>query len=229
MRRPNRNYFITMPRLRLFERKNCPVPTCAGWAIILTSIALLTVIGTVSIVPFLASDAPVNADALIIEGWLPDYCLEHVAKVSKKNPCSRIFVTGGPLESGSYLKEYLNYAVLGAATLRALSVPDSLITPVAAIYSPVDRTYASAMAFKNWLDSTRCPLRSFNLCSQSTHTRRSALLFRRALGKTFTIGAIAIDDPDYHPLFWWRSSKGFRLVIDESIALLYALFFVTLH
>lgn len=212
---------------RLITRKPCYLPTGAGWVFVSFSLLLLLTLFSITIHPFLAPCTPLEGEALIIEGWVPDYCLESVAHLFDRNHYRAIFVTGGPLESGSYLKEYKNYAALGAATLRILLIPDSVIVAVPAAHTPVDRTYTSAAAFKKWVDSTRCPFRVFDLCSQATHTRRSTILFKRALGKSFKIGSIAITDPDYDPRFWWRSSKGVRSVIDECIALLYALLFIT--
>jgi hypothetical protein len=218
-----------MKHPKLLTRKTILLPTAAGWTVIGVALFALVFGGTVSIVSFLSPNAPIASKAIIVEGWLPDYCFNEVAALLKDGTCSKVFVTGGPLETGSYLREYRTYAALGAATLRALAVPDSMMIPIPAAYAPTDRTYASAVAFGKWIDSTQCPLRSFNLLSQSTHTRRSALLFKRALGKSFSIGALAIADPDYQPGWWWRSSKGFRSVVDESIAFCYALFFVTMH
>jgi hypothetical protein len=213
----------------LIRKKTCYLPTGAGWIVVFIFLATPILIYICSIHPFLASTRPIQGDALIIEGWVSDYCLESAALLIDRKPYRTIFVTGGPLESGSYLKEYVNYAALGAATLRILAVPDTRIIAIPAAHSPVDRTHASAVAFKKWVDSTNCPLRRFDLCSQATHTRRSALLFQRALGKSYRIGTIAINDPDYDPEIWWKSSKGVRSVVDETVAYLYALFFIAIH
>ena len=213
----------------LFTRRPCYLPTGAGWVSILSISVLLLSFVIFSIHPFLAPFRPVGGDALIIEGWLPDYCLESAARLFNQKPFKTIFVTGGPLESGSYLKEYRTYASLGAATLRALSIPDSCIITVPAPFTVIDRTYTSAVAFKKWVDSANCSFTTFDLISRAAHTRRSALLFKRVLGKQYRIGAIAVAHPDYNPQCWWRSSTGVRSVIDESIAYLYALLFITFH
>ncbi len=211
---------------QLYKRRQCCVPTTAGWFFILSiTIAFISVI-FFYIHPFLSPSKPINGDALIIEGWLPDGCLESAAKYFHKKNYKVIFVTGGPLESGSYLKEYHTYAFLGAATLKALSVPDSSIIPIPAPFTITDRTYTSAVAFKKWIDSTKYSFKNFDLISEGTHTRRTVLLFKRALGKQYRIGSIAIPNPNYNPKQWWRSSTGVRAVIDESIAYLYALLFV---
>lgn len=179
-----------------------------------------------SIHPFFACNYPLPSDAIIIEGWLPDYCFKKAADIFYSQPAiKKIFITGGPLEKGSYLAEYQSYAELGKASLLKLSLPDSQLIAVPACYSSVNRTYASALAFKEWIDSSGCRISRFTLLSESTHTRRSLLLFRRALGKKYSIGSIAIVSKNYQPRFWWRSSNGVRAVLDETVAYLYALLF----
>ncbi len=209
----------------LFRKKECCVPTGTGWFLILFFFLAVSFSFMSSIHSFLAPIKPVPADALIVEGWLPDYCFVAIVKKYHDKPV-KVFVTGGPLESGSYLKEYGTYADLGAATLSELSYPDSLIIPVPSDLVNVDRTHASAVAFKNWIDSTGNPLKRFILYSHSTHTRRSALLFRKALGKGYKVGSIAIVNRNYDTSRWWTSSEGVRSVIDELVAYVYSLFFV---
>jgi hypothetical protein len=37
------------------------------------------------------------------------------------------------------------------------------------------------------------------------------------------VGVFAAKDLDYDPQRWWMSSNGFRMVMDEAIAYVYAL------
>lgn len=210
----------------LFLKKTLTVPTIAGWCAISLVFILCFSGAMITVHPFLAPTRPNGAGGLIIEGWVPDYCFEEAVIRYKKGNYQQILITGGPLESGSYLKEFKTYATLGAATLDRLAIPDSCIVPVPAPHSPVDRTWNSALALKRWLDSSGCMLTTFDLLSQSTHTRRSRLFFRRVLGKRYAVGSIAVKDPDFNHAAWWTSSKEFRQTVDESIAYVYALFFV---
>ena len=212
---------------RFFKKTICYLPTPAGWicGVALTICFIGFLVMTVH--PFLAKNNLIQSNTLCVEGWLPDYCLEAVATLYRGHKYSRIFITGGPLDNGSYLKEYKNYAALGAATLRKLGIPAEVLIEVPAPYTRVDRTYTSALALKHLLDSTHLPLHKCNIVSHSTHTRRSTLLFRLAIGKKCSIGSIAIPDRTYNSRFWWKYSKGVRSVIDESIAYFYALLFIT--
>ncbi|MFP4014936.1 MAG: ElyC/SanA/YdcF family protein, partial [Chitinispirillaceae bacterium] len=202
-----------------------PFPTIWGWLLI--SIFSLAALWTVLKFShsFLAVSKPVNGEILVVEGWVPDDALEKAAEQFRRGTYRFIAVTGGPLDQGSYLIEYGNYAQLGAATLSKLGIEDSLIVPVSAPAVSRDRTFTSAVALKNWLQKSGEEIGSLDLCSFDAHSRRSALLFRRALGKELKVGVIAIPDPSYDSSNWWRTSMGFRMVVGEGIAYVYALVF----
>lgn len=221
------NYYknvITM----LLKKRVCVVPTVWGWLLIVVIFASLSLPALLSLNGFLSPTKPQQHGTLIIEGWIPDYCFVYIAKLFlTEKRYNNIIVVGGPLEEGSYLIAFKNYASVGSATLRALSIPDSSIITVPAPLTPKDRTFSAAAALKKFIDSTHYSVNTFDLCSHATHTRRSALLYRKALGNEYHIGSIAIPNREYNPRYWWKTSSGVRSVIDESIAYLYALLFVT--
>jgi hypothetical protein len=134
----------------LFSKQLINVPTTFGWFLLLTCFLTIVFIPVFKIQSFLALSKPVNSKVLIVEGWVPDYCLEQVCTLYKAQKFTTIIITGGPLEQGSYLKEYKNFATLGAATLRQLGIPDSILIVIPAPYVQKDRTYTSATAFKKW-------------------------------------------------------------------------------
>ncbi|NLG34146.1 MAG: hypothetical protein GX548_02200, partial [Lentisphaerae bacterium] len=70
--------------------------------------------------PFLARQAPVASDTLVIEGWLGDELLEQAAGWAASNGVKRIFLTGGPIETGSYLVEWKTLPEMTKARLEAL-------------------------------------------------------------------------------------------------------------
>jgi hypothetical protein len=85
----------------------------------------------------------------------------------------------------------------------------------------LDRTYASALALKNWLGSHGVVETNLNVISLGPHSRRSRLLFEKALGKDYKVGIIAIENQEYDAKQWWASSAGVRSMLDEIIAYLY--------
>jgi hypothetical protein len=172
---------------------------------------------------FLSKNSPVHAKVLILEGWLPDYALKEGMQKFKEGEYEQVFTTGGPLESGSYLKEYRDYAHLAKATLVAMGMDEQEVIAVAAADVKRDRTYHSALALKRWIEVNKIEKKRLDLASLGPHSRRSAILFQKALGEDYEIGSIALAPEDYDPEEWYSSSEGVRTTIDELIAYIYVM------
>jgi len=171
---------------------------------------------------FLAVNDPVAGEALVIEGWAPDYALEEVITEFRRHHYTRLYVVGVPLEQGAPLSEYKTYAELGAATLLKLGLDRDSIQAVPTPAVRQDRTYASALVLKQWLQLHNAVPAELNLISFGAHARRSRLLFQKAFGPDTRVGVIALENRDYDPAHWWQSSQGVRTVTDELIAYGYA-------
>ncbi len=214
-----------MALLGLFRRKEFYLPTLRGWILLLV-LCIGTFLGIVrGLFWFLAPTEPTDAQILVVEGWLPDKALETVVNEFRIRNYRLIVTTGGPLREGSYLSAYRTYAELCAASIRKLGIQDSQLVAVPAPHVREDRTYTSAVALKRWINRSGADVRSLNLYSLGAHARRSRLMFEKALGPDFTVGVVAVSDPDYDPHQWWTSSNGVRDVLDEAIAYVYASFF----
>jgi hypothetical protein len=173
---------------------------------------------------FLSVNDPVPDGVLVVEGWDPDYALEAVKLESERNSHRTVYVVGGPLERGEPLSEYRSYAELGAASLLRMGMSNDVVQAVPAAYVRQDRTFAAAVALEKWLRQHNSIPRTINVISVGPHARRSRLLFQIAFGSGTQVGIIAIEDRSYDPQHWWRSSQGFRQVVDETIAYFYARF-----
>jgi hypothetical protein len=209
----------------LLRRRECVVPTLRGWLLFLILCLALGMVAVKRVQPFLAVTDQIRGEALVVEGWEPDYALEEVIAEFHKNGYSKLYVTGGPLAIGSHLSEYKNYADLGAATLVRLGLSPDVIQAVPTPPVRKDRTFAGAVELKNWLQSHSVATTNFMLMSMDVHSRRSRLLFEKGLGKGSTVGIIAIASRNYAANRWWTSSEGVRAVTDEAIAYLYARIF----
>ncbi|MFZ5515502.1 MAG: YdcF family protein [Candidatus Zhuqueibacterota bacterium] len=198
--------------------------TIYGWLFLLITLFGLTVFFLFTIHPFLAPDQPVKSEILVVEGWVPDYVFEIAKAEFLANNYRLLVVTGEPVEKGSYLTEYDNFAVIGAATLIRLGLKPEQVAPVPAPYVVRDRTYETGLALKVWLQQSGQSVAAINLMSLGTHARRSRLLFERALGEQIKVGIIAASDLDYNARRWWRYGDGVRTIISEAIAYGYAKF-----
>ena len=223
--RATSNQNLSMASLGLVKRKNCRVLTIRGWIVLFIVATAILLIAIPAVHPFLAVDHPVHGEILIVEGWLPDYAMEEAMREFKAQRYNLLVTTGGPLMGGSHLSEYKTYAELGAATLKKLGFDEKLIVAVPAQSVIEDRTYASAVALKNWLLDSRSAVKSLNVYSFGPHARRTWLLFDKVLGDKIAVGVIAAEDRSYDPRKWWTSSNGARSVIDEMIAYCYARLF----
>ena len=209
--------------LGLIQRKERLGLTLRGWFVLLFGVGGAFVFAVVEVHSFLALNQPVEGDILVVEGWLPDYALEEAVSEFGKKGYSLLVTTGGPQAKGDYLIKYGNYAELTAATLKELGLDEEMIRAVPALGVKKDRTYASAVALKEWLSASGLNVKAINVVSLGCHARRTWLLFEKAFdGANVEIGVIAEPNRDYDSERWWRGSQGVRSVIGGSIAYLYA-------
>lgn len=199
------------------------MPTWRGWLLLGVIFLTLAFAAIWAAYPFLAVTDTKPGGVLVVEGWASDYALEAAVAETKQFSYERVYVTGGPIEQGGPLSNYKTYADLGRATLLALGMSTNLVQPVPGPRVKQDRTYASALAFRKWVDEHGIQLTRVNVLTVGPHARRSRLLFQKSLGDV-PIGVIAVAEPDYDARHWWRSSQGFRIVTSEAIAYLYARF-----
>jgi hypothetical protein len=172
--------------------------------------------------PFLAVNAPVSARVLVVEGWVPDYAMEEAVREFRRGRYERLFTTGGPLEGGSALAAYRNYAELAAANLATLGLGTNRVTAVPSSVAHRNRTFGAAVALRDYWKAQGGNVEALNLLTVGAHARRSRLCFRRALGPGVTVGVLAVEDRDYDPRRWWGFSEGLKTTLGEPIGLLYA-------
>ena len=174
---------------------------------------------------FLAVTDRIPAETLIIEGSIPTYTLNQAASEFASGHYQRVLVvrpvydTVDKYESGRYSGDYM------AASLVQCGVPHDSVDTLFCSVVEKDRTYHSALAVKHWLEQNGVWVKSIDVATLGPHARRSRLLYEKAFGKDTKVGVIALQDKNYDPNHWWRSSEGVREVLGEGIAYIYARFF----
>jgi hypothetical protein len=178
--------------------------------------------------PFLAETHRVNSDTLVVEGWIHEYAIRGAVEEFRKGSYQRVLSTGGPVVgNGGYVNDYQTSASVGADELKRRGVPSQMVQMVPSRVMNRDRTYASAVALREWFREHDMTMSSLNVLTEDTHARRTHLLFEKALGKNVRVGIIAVPNPDYNARRWWKYSEGVKDVVSEGIAYLYArLFFI---
>ena len=174
---------------------------------------------------YLSPNEAISTKVLVIEGWLDDFALEEAYHLYLENDYELLITTGGPLEIGYLATHFITSADLAKATLLELGLDSTKLIAVPRKHVLKNRTYQSAIALKNWIDTTHPDIDSFNLVSLGTHSKRSLFLFRKALPDK-QIGIIALRDQRFDPEEWWKTSKGTRTVITEAIGYFYVFFFM---
>jgi hypothetical protein len=100
-----------------------------------------------------------------------------------------------------------------------------LVQPVPSPTQYRNRTYASALALRQWIELHKVGVTGFNLMTVGVHARRSQLLFQKAFGDKVRVGIIAVPDREYDARRWWQYSEGVKEVISEGAGYLYARLF----
>ncbi|MBU6410012.1 MAG: YdcF family protein [Verrucomicrobia bacterium] len=212
--------------LGLLLRKERWGLSARGWLVLLLLLVLAAFTFLAEIHPFLAVTRRVNANILVVEGWLDPYGIDAAVKEFKAGHYARIYTTGCPIEGAAlYRDSATNFAQQGADHLKAAGIPVPLIQMVPSTVWNRDRTYYSAIALRDWFLRHHLRIRNFNVLTEDAHARRTWLLFHEAFGPNVRVGIISVPNPDYPPRYWWKYSEGVREIIDETIAYIYAKFF----
>ena len=199
--------------------------TLKGWLLTICSFMAITIFLGFNIYSFLAPVAPIKAEALVVEGWIDDDGIKSAIAHFQQQDYQILITTGTPLTRGSYLSEYQNFAQLSAATAVKLGFDRGKIAIVPTPPIERDRTLASAIAVKQWLQQNQPQITAINVYSKGVHGRRSWLLYREALKPEIKVGIISHTPTSYDARSWWKSSEGARETLSEAIAYVYAKFF----
>jgi len=196
-----------------------------GWLIVLAGVSLTFYVFLSGIYPFLAVTHRVNSNILVVEGWIHEYAIRAAVEEFQSNSYERVFTTGGPVVGiGGYINDYQTSASVGAELLKKDGLANEFVQMVPSRVMDRDRTYGSAVALRNWFREHNMPVHSINVVTEDLHTRRTRLLFKKALGHDVAVGVIAVANPDYDSTHWWRYSEGVKDVFSEGAAYLYAKF-----
>lgn len=210
---------------KLLKKKECYRLTWFSLFIIALTIFFLFRFFRERIYDYLSPNEPIASKVLVIEGWLDDFALKEAYALFLENDYELMITTGGPLEIGYLATHFITSADLAKATLVQLGMDSTKLIAVPRKHALKKRTFESAIALKNWIDTNNPEMKSFNLVSLGTHSKRSWFLFQKALPDK-EIGIIALRDQRFDPEEWWKTSKGSRTVITEALGYFYVFFFM---
>ena len=204
-----------------FKRKEIWVPTWKAWLLFLALCAAFVFVALRYTPGFLAPVKPLGAPVLVVEGWISDHGLERAIQLSASNRYAVVITAGLGIQKGMDISHYGNYAELAASRLTNMGFTGTNLLKVPGPDVPKDRTYHTALLVRNYL-LTNTTHRSFDILSDSVHSRRTWLLYKIACEPEIKVGVIANPTPDFDPKTWWKTSNGVRIVLNEAIGYLYA-------
>lgn len=189
----------------------------------------LAVAAWLNIYPFLAQTQRVDADILVVEGWVQFYVIREGVKEYNSHPYRKVFTTGGPVAgNGGYVNDFQTSASVGAESLVRAGLPADVVQMAPSRVIGRDRTYNSAVALRDWLREHHEQARSFNIVTQGAHARRTRIMFQRAFGPEVNVGVIPVLSPDFDAKHWWYYSEGTEEAVSETMAYVYAAIFFPL-
>jgi uncharacterized SAM-binding protein YcdF (DUF218 family) len=207
----------------LLNRKQRWSLSWRGRLVLALALLLVGALCIKGVYPFLAITHRVNANILVVEGWIHEYAIRAAIKEFQSNHYQRVFTTGGPVVgSGGYINDFHTSASVGADLLEKNGLANGLVQMVPSRMMDRDRTYGSAVALRNWFRDHNMAVHSIDIVTEDLHARRTRLLFQKAFGKDVHIGIIAVANVDYPANRWWHYSEGLKDVLSEFAAYLYA-------
>ena len=211
-------------KIRITVVKKARRLTLIGWLLVMFACVSLFYIWMVTIHDFLMVNKPVKTHILSIEGYMLDSILDSIAGTGLKQDSLVFICAGFPVDKGFMCPGYSNQAFYNADILKSKGVDSLRVIPAPANPTNTDRTYTSALAVKEKLESMGYASGKINVICCGTHARRSWLLYRKAFKPNWEVGVISYTDSLYGEA-WWHSSEGARAVVYEMFAYLYCVLF----
>lgn len=208
--------------LGLCRRREAWCLSLRGWLLLLSLVTTFILWIFLWSHGFLAMTERKDASVLIVEGWVPDYVLKLGYEEYAAHYYQHVITTGGMARGWAELEKDDTYARLAAARLLHFGVPREILEAVPAMQVQRDRTYASAMALREWIEAHGNRVTKINVLTLDVHARRTRMLFQKALGPGVEVGVLAIGNKEFDPAHWWAYSEGVKEMLSEGAAYLYA-------
>jgi uncharacterized SAM-binding protein YcdF (DUF218 family) len=215
-----------MKKIKLVSKRYRWGLTWSGRIVIAVLLFILLVIYVRRIVPFLSEQQSVSAKVMVIEGYVPDYAYPEIIKTFKTEKYEYIITSGTTYDQGFYISGVETAAGLIRNSLLALGFDSTKVIAVP-VPSGVfkDRTYNSAVYSYKYIREHWPDIRAVNIVSQGPHARRSKYLFKLVYEPEIKVGNIVVNPVGINRYNWYKSSRGFKGIINETISYFYVLFF----
>jgi len=215
-----------MKRIQLANKCERWGLTIYGWLLVFV-FSILLIFGFVkTIVPFLSAEETVDARIMVVEGYVPDYAYPDIIRIFYEDDYELIIASGTSFDQGFYIAGMKTAAELIRNSLINLGFDSTKVVAVPVppdVYK--DRTWHSAWYTFNYIRESLPDVESVNIVSLGPHARRSKYLFEMVYEPEIRLGNIVMPHHSVKSGDWYKSSRGFRTVINETIAYLYVKLF----
>jgi uncharacterized SAM-binding protein YcdF (DUF218 family) len=220
-----RRRFVWARRLRLFQYRTVWCPTLLGTFCLLIVLALPLVWWSINGEAFLSANCRLNAEVLVVEGWIGSDGVRAAATEFTRNGYQYIVATGGVPTTEGWEKSGWSYAEGAYNELVRLGVPEQKIIFAPSKSTEIQRTYESARAVAGVLAAKNIHPQAVNVFTLGPHLRRSCMVFSKVLGTMTKVGGIDWVPPDYFGIPWWRSSGRAKNLLGETTGYFYEALF----
>jgi hypothetical protein len=167
--------------------------------------------------PFLAVTKRVDADLLVVEGWIPGYMLGPAAEEFHRGKYTHFLVSG--LENDPADRHASDPdALRTTARLEALGVPRNALVACPAPFARWMRTSKTAHAVRDKVVERGLKPTGVNVITAGPHARETWVAYEHAFGDSMPVGIISIPKNNYPADRWWTSRQGLVWVPKDFIA-----------
>lgn len=169
--------------------------------------------------PFLAVTRRVDADILVVEGWIPDYMLPATAQEFQQGGYRRLLVSGlenDPEDPNANTTP--TDAAHTATVLLKLGVPAQALVTCPAPFATWMRTSKTSRAVRQKSDALALNPRGVNVVTAGPHARETWVAYENAFGDSAPVGIISIPKTNYPANRWWLSRQGLIWVPKDFVA-----------
>ena len=167
---------------------------------------------------FLAITERVEADILVVEGWIPGDLLPPAAKEFNQGKYTLLMVSGIMHAPENNQSEPESLAQVSAAKLEKLGIPHGSLVVCPAPFTRWMRTNKSAHAVHEKIAELGLKPKGINVLTAGPHARETWAAYRHAFGADAPIGIISIPKNEYPADRWWLTKHGWLWVTKDFIA-----------
>jgi len=158
----------------------------------------------------------VDAQVLVVEGWIPDYGIQAAAEEFRQGHYKMIATSGLCFSSDEPSSGSGSLASMTAARLAELGINPKIIIACPTPDTNWNRTSSSARAVREQISKRGITYSGINVVTIGPHARQTWLAYRRIMGPGVRVGIITVPKQGVNTDHWWTSAHGIKMVAKDS-------------